>query len=365
MAAVDDLKCYMIAGRTDSAGVAKDDVDQEEERLLASFLLSQGYGPNAVSGAPNPDAFKVRQNTGSDLNVRVGNGSLAKRDLYALRGTVAGQGTYLVRHDNVAGYTVVSVPTPDASQTSRYGVYLFIDDEAYSGTTDRARAGMSCLRGVPGSGNLPAVPSVWSAYVLLWEFSLTGGATAVTNTILDAGIDYRTPAANLVPDDDVGCFKEFAHTSFPANYLECDGSIKNRADYPWLFKKIGTTWNTGGETGTQFRLPDRRGRVGVGRGQGSGLTNRVLAALFGEEAHALSTGELATHNHGISDPGHSHGQNEGFVASGIGAYGAGGGQAYHNTFGAQTGIQTQNAGSGTAHNTCQPSVGVVICIKAY
>lgn len=33
------------------------------------------------------------------------------------------------------------------------------------------------------------------------------------------------------------------------------GTVVNRADYPDLFALIGTGFNTGGETGTQFRTP--------------------------------------------------------------------------------------------------------------
>jgi hypothetical protein len=46
----------------------------------------------------------------------------------------------------------------------------------------------------------------------------------------------------------------------------------------------------------------------LGYGQGTGLTNRNLADIGGEEIHALSLAELASHNHGISisDPQHAH-----------------------------------------------------------
>jgi hypothetical protein len=35
-----------------------------------------------------------------------------------------------------------------------------------------------------------------------------------------------------------------------------DGTVYLRADLPELFKIIGTTFNTGGETGLQFRVPN-------------------------------------------------------------------------------------------------------------
>lgn len=42
----------------------------------------------------------------------------------------------------------------------------------------------------------------------------------------------------------------------PPGLLLANGAVKNRADYPDLFARIGIAYNTGGETGAQFRLPN-------------------------------------------------------------------------------------------------------------
>lgn len=47
----------------------------------------------------------------------------------------------------------------------------------------------------------------------------------------------------------------------PIGWFYCNGTVKNRADYPELFAAIGTRWNTTGESGTQFRLPNLPGKV--------------------------------------------------------------------------------------------------------
>ena len=194
MGAVNSLKVSLIGGRTDSAGAAQDDFDQEEMRMLTGILLRQGITPNLNNGTQNPNAFRVRQNTGADMNVKVGSGT-TKVDGLILRGTVAGQGTYLVRLD--ATTLTVSVPATDATNPARYGVYAWVDDAAYSGTASRAYAGISCLRGTPaGSPTTPGASAVWSAYALLWEFQLPALATAVTDVILDNSnaIDQRVSA---------------------------------------------------------------------------------------------------------------------------------------------------------------------------
>lgn len=196
MPIVDSLKAYMIAARTDSAGVPKTDVDQEEHRILASLLMSQGYARDAYTGALNSSSFRVREDTGANMHVRVGNGSNTKRDAYILRGSVAGQGSYVVRMD--AAYVDVTVPTTDAGLPQKYSVFLFVDDATYGGTAGRARVGLTCLRGTPAASPVaPSPDAAWSAYARLCTFELPAGASAVTNAILNAGSDDRVPSTLL------------------------------------------------------------------------------------------------------------------------------------------------------------------------
>lgn len=42
----------------------------------------------------------------------------------------------------------------------------------------------------------------------------------------------------------------------PGGFLACNGAVVNRADYDKLFDVISTSFNTGGETSIQFRLPN-------------------------------------------------------------------------------------------------------------
>lgn len=196
MPAVHSLKVFAIGGRTNDSGTAQDDVDQEELRLLTGIVLRQGITPNLTDGTVNENAFRVRQGSGADMNVKVGSGT-TKVDGLILRGTASGQGAYVLRLD--ATTVTVSVPATDASNPARYGVYAWVDDAAYSGTASRAYAGISCLRGTPaGSPTTPSPSAVWSASMLLWEFQLDALATAVTDTILDnsAAIDQRVGIAS-------------------------------------------------------------------------------------------------------------------------------------------------------------------------
>jgi len=62
------------------------------------------------------------------------------------------------------------------------------------------------------------------------------------------------PVLNLVP---VGAVFQWATSSVPVGYLECNGSSKLIASYPGLFAVIGN--NYGAVDGTHFNLPDYRG----------------------------------------------------------------------------------------------------------
>lgn len=62
-----------------------------------------------------------------------------------------------------------------------------------------------------------------------------------------------------------------------------------------LFSILGTTY--GGNGITTFALPDLRGRVPVGIGQGPGLNNVDLGESGGINSLTLSTGNLPTHTH--------------------------------------------------------------------
>lgn len=93
-------------------------------------------------------------------------------------------------------------------------------------------------------------------------------------------------------------------------WLKCDGRSLERILYPALFDLIGTSY--GSDTVSTFKLPDCRGRVLGGIGQGSGLTNRTMGSYIGAETHTLTIGEIPSHNHSgttTSDGIHTHTNN--------------------------------------------------------
>jgi microcystin-dependent protein len=112
---------------------------------------------------------------------------------------------------------------------------------------------------------------------------------------------------------------------------------------------------------------DYRGRTGAGKDNmggvaanrvtsgGSGVTGTTLGAVGGAETHALTTAQLASHDHGTGQGGESFALADGltFTATpGAGVYGA-------NSLASTT----ATSGSGTAHNNLTPTVIETIIVK--
>lgn len=136
-----------------------------------------------------------------------------------------------------------------------------------------------------------------------------------------------------------------------------DGRAVSRALYPKLFTLIGTVFGAG-DGSTTFNIPDGRGRVAIGAGQGAGLTNRVMGAAGGQESHIITAAEMASHTH--VQNAHGHSVNSLWSAGGtyaagstIYVFGAAGGSAYTPLTTTVT-ATNQNTGGDTAHNNMQP-----------
>jgi microcystin-dependent protein len=87
----------------------------------------------------------------------------------------------------------------------------------------------------------------------------------------------------------------FAGTFAPNGWAFCAGQLLAIAQNTALFSLIGTTY--GGNGQTTFGLPDFRGRVPVGTGQGPGLANVILGEMAGTQNTTLLSANLPAHNH--------------------------------------------------------------------
>jgi len=89
----------------------------------------------------------------------------------------------------------------------------------------------------------------------------------------------------------------FAGTFAPRTWLFCNGQTMSIAQNTAMFSLLGTTY--GGNGQTTFGIPDFRGRVAVGTGQGPGLPNVQLGEVSGTPTVTLTTANMPAHNHQV------------------------------------------------------------------
>ena len=98
----------------------------------------------------------------------------------------------------------------------------------------------------------------------------------------------------------------FGFNFTPTGFFPCDGRILPIQQYTALFSLLGTTY--GGNGSTTFALPDLRGRMVLGQGNGPGLTPRHIGEASGTETNTLLLTNLPAHNHAVlctSNPGNA------------------------------------------------------------
>ena len=93
----------------------------------------------------------------------------------------------------------------------------------------------------------------------------------------------------------LGEIKLFAGNFDPPGWMACDGRLLAIRDNVSLFEVLGNSF--GGDGRTTFGLPDLRGRVPMGVGAGSGLTNRKLGQKPGAEVVILDVTQMPAHDH--------------------------------------------------------------------
>jgi microcystin-dependent protein len=84
----------------------------------------------------------------------------------------------------------------------------------------------------------------------------------------------------------------------PRAWMLCQGQLLSIAQWTAVFALVGTTY--GGDGQTTFGVPDFRGRMALGTGQGPGQPNIDLGEMAGVMSTTLLTTNLPMHNHTLS-----------------------------------------------------------------
>lgn len=223
--------------------------------------------------------------------------------------------------------------------------------------------------------------------------ALTGTPTAPTQTPGDNSTKVATTAyadaavAAAASGFQVGDVMPTFNPTAPSGWVMMDdGSIgdagsgaTNRANadtedlYTILWNNVIDTWapvagGRGGSAAADFAagkaltIPRALGRAMAAAGSGSGLTARALGEFLGEEDHALIEAENGPHAHA-----QRHSNNGGTATASWSGFAVGitdDGGDYNPASGALTDANdTASSGSGTPHNTMQPTFHVHFRIK--
>jgi microcystin-dependent protein len=90
----------------------------------------------------------------------------------------------------------------------------------------------------------------------------------------------------------------FAGNFAPRGWQLCNGQLLPIAQWTAVFALVGTIY--GGNGQTTFGLPDFRGRIALGTGQGPGLPSVQLGEMAGVENTTLISTNLPAHNHQVT-----------------------------------------------------------------
>lgn len=105
----------------------------------------------------------------------------------------------------------------------------------------------------------------------------------------------NSAVASAVP---TGAVFQWDLPTAPTGYLLQNGAAVSRTTYAALFALYGTTFGAG-DGSTTFNLPDKRGMFIRGHDAGRGVDPGRVLGSFQDQM-------LASHGHGVNDPGHSH-----------------------------------------------------------
>jgi len=227
-----------------------------------------------------------------------------------------------------------------------------------------------------GDGKLKVPDNGITGNELLSSASIDDNRAVTTDHIKDGAVTSdklaTTAISSIMP---TGTVMPFAGENLPNDeWLFCGGQSVAIADYEALYNTIGLTY---GGTGSNFNLPDLRGRVIAGKDDMNGLTASrltsssaaningvVLGANNGDpgdtgrgtngtQEHTLATSEMPSHTHGGltdidpdgGDGGSAHDPGQDYVLS--------------NGPGTVSGL----TGGGGAHNNVQPTIILNYIIK--
>jgi len=94
-----------------------------------------------------------------------------------------------------------------------------------------------------------------------------------------------------------GEIRLFPYNFVPQNWAYCDGSLVTVQQNPALYSVIGNLY--GGTPGQNFKLPNLNGRVAMGAGKGTGLSDWQTGNATGADRITMLPANFAGHTHQV------------------------------------------------------------------
>lgn len=123
-------------------------------------------------------------------------------------------------------------------------------------------------------------------------------ASALAGAIALSAMAWSPAARACGTDPLLGIICIAPYTFAPRGYAFTNGQLLSISQNSALFSLLGCTY--GGDCRTNFGLPDTRGRVIIGAGQGPGLRDYALGEMSGSEQVTLTQAQMPVHNHTAS-----------------------------------------------------------------
>ncbi len=165
----------------------------------------------------------------------------------------------------------------------------------------------------------------------------------------------------------LGQISLFPYNFAPVGWAFCQGQLLPISQNTALFLLLGTQF--GGNGVSTFALPDLRGRVPNGQGQGPGLSSYAVGEQQGVESVALNATTTPAHSHGFPAFAVSATTNSPAGAAPAEPHGTGRGQFPINIYanpGTAVSLSpshvTPVAGGGRPHDNLQPYLTLNWCI---
>lgn len=99
-------------------------------------------------------------------------------------------------------------------------------------------------------------------------------------------------------DSYLGEVRMFSGHYAPNDWALCQGQLLKINEHQALFAIMGTIY--GGDGVNTFALPNLNGRTPIGKGQGTGLTNRVMGQTGGAYHASLDFSTMPSHTHAFN-----------------------------------------------------------------